>query len=411
MNKEKKICAACKHENILSKENQFDLKNIPPVDFYSRDKQKCKELYKHPIGIYVCEKCGLVQVKDSPDQKLFYENYIYESSSSRDMKNNFEELIKKIQEYKELNSEVHILDIGCNDGLLLKEIKKKSSKVKNLAGIDPSPISGQLNKLGIKIEKNYFPKTSKFQENEFDIITSTNAFAHIPNIAEATEKVVSLLKDQGLFIVEVSDFDKMNELKAWDYIYHEHLFYYTKDSIMKLLEAKGLKVIEIQEINTKGGSIRVIAKKEARQKEKEKKERVDKGKNSVKRIQTMQENYRQWKQNKDKFFEEHSGMRFIGYGACATASVTIAQSKKFNQLDYIIDDNKKRQNTFAPATTVEVKGLNAIKFQKNDIIIVFAWRFIKEIKQGITEYCNRNNFYQPKVVRSIDMKEWRGENE
>ncbi|WP_115071204.1 methyltransferase domain-containing protein [Synechococcus sp. UW179B] len=407
----KRTCAACEHENMQDRKNELDLKNIPPVDFYMNNKNKSEAINRYPIGIYMCNKCGLVQVKESPGQELFYENYIYESSSSTDMKDNFQELIRKIEEYRILDESVNILDIGCNDGLLLKEIMNKNGGVSSLAGIDPSPISESLKNSGIRIEKNYFPNTSLYKDSEFDIIISTNAFAHIPKIGEATAKVSKLLKEDGLFIVEVSDFDKMNELKAWDYIYHEHLFYYTKNSLSELLEAKGLTILEIQQIDTKGGSIRAIAKK-TKKKIMESKARIDKSNaGNMKSIVNMEKSYEQWKKDEKLFFENNTNTRFIGYGACATASVTVAQSENFNNLICIIDDNKKRQRNYVPSTSIEVTDLEDVKFTENDIIIVFAWRFIKEISKKIRKYCKTKDYPEPKLFRSIDMKEWRMENE
>ena len=233
---------------------------------------------------------------------------------------------------------------------------------------------------------------------------------HICKYREATDKVVKLLKNDGLFIVEVSDFEKMQEMKAWDYIYHEHLFYYTKKSLSHLLETRGMKIVEVQQIETKGGSIRVIARKSSGMSDK-KMESNNAGTVELQNIKELKKSYEKWKHSKDEFFHENEGKRLIGYGACATASVTIAQGNEFKTLHCIIDDNKKRQGTFSPNTCIKVKSLDEFVFEKDDVIIVFAWRFVEEISRKIVKYCKSKSYPCPKIVRSIDMREWGLDNE
>ena len=403
----KVICNSCQNKDIEESSDfkSFDLSSIPAVDLFQTSKSESLALKRFPLGIYICRYCNLIQIKHSPPPQEFYETYIYESSSSPDMESNFMELVNDISGHLNFaNKILKVLDIGCNDGLLLSKIAGKFPN-HQLYGTDPSPVSKSTQITKFKLFPEYFPGKLTQSSGPYDLITATNSFAHIPNIGEVTNKVHELLTDTGLFVIEVSDFEQMVSIGAWDYIYHEHLYYYTKRSIKTLLEKSNLSVIKIIPINTKGGSIRVIAKKNVSNYKSDKKDNsicLDSLNQDIILFDKIKLSYMKCLESYQKIDSSlSSSSKVYGYGACATASVTQAQHGLFKKIECIFDDNKKRQNLWAPSYGVQVKALENIIFKSEDIIIVFAWRFIDSISCNIRNYCEINNMPIPKIINSM----------
>jgi len=147
-------------------------------------------------------------------------------------------------------AQVKVLDIGCNDGLLLSMFI--SHKQFRLYGTDPSPVAQNASKGSFSLHSEYFPGASTKSAAPYDVIIETNSLAHIPEIGKCFEAIADILADDGILVIEVSDFDQMVAKGAWDYIYHEHLYYYTKQSLISMLAERGLEVYRIDEITTKG---------------------------------------------------------------------------------------------------------------------------------------------------------------
>ena len=394
-------CANCgdsiEFKNIKSSKRLL-LKPIPPVDLFQQTLFKSKALELYPLGIYECSSCSLIQIIESPPASLFYDNYIYTSASSPDMKENFLHLKDSILSEINLSKpQIKILDIGCNDGLFLSMFK--GQKQFRMYGTDPSPVAKKAAQGNFTLYSEYFPGSETREGAPYDLIVGTNSLAHIPNIGRCFAAIKKILSDDGILVIEVSDFNQMVNKGAWDYIYHEHLYYYTRASLSSILASRGLEVFRIDDIATKGGSLRVFAKHL----------------NNEHSIFTLDHdnNYSPISILKAKYddclklyseLEESmpENATLYGYGACATGSVTMSQHPLFRRLHSLIDDNNSRQGLFSPHWGTQVAPLSQISFSCNDIVIVFAWRFIDSIVKSIYVHCQKNNLPIPTIVPSIN---------
>ena len=394
-------CQSCGAINSNCTEDSskiFRLRPIPPVDLFQTDKVKAEEIPLHDLAVFKCRDCGLIQIESSPPANCFYDNYIYTSSSSPDMEKNFEDLAQSLQSLisAKMNDDLKILDIGCNDGLLLKKIHNYFPNA-HLYGTDPSPVALSQVSNFYTLHHEYFPGKKTTENGPYDIIIGTNSLAHIPNIGDCFEAISSLLKPNGILIVEVSDISEMAKKKAWDYIYHEHLYYYSNSTLSNILLKKGLATIRTDLIETKGGSIRLFAEK-----------------NSTSANKFAQNNYqddlallnncyqealKNYSSLEDYVLKHNS--RLFGYGACATASVAIAQHTLFQNIISIFDDNDKRQGLYSPHFAIPVQNIEDYIFNENDVIVVFAWRFIDAISRKIHNYCENNNAPVPHIINSM----------
>lgn len=391
-------CNSALNVENLKNDKLFQLKPIPPVDLFQTSRDSALGISLHDLTICECTNCGLIQILSSPPANTFYDNYIYSSSSSPDMENNFRDFVYSSSQFFESDMNAKVLDIGCNDGLLLRCINKVYPNIE-LYGTDPSPVALKSAKENYILHNEYFPGTKTTTNGPYDIIIGTNSLAHIPRIGECFIAINQLLRDNGVLILEVSDIAKMVEQSAWDYIYHEHLYYYSQDTIKQILETKGFEIVKIQQINTKGGSLRVYARKRCNPLNIESSIKVKR--NTY--VNQLKTSHQECLDYLDKLEEDiiSNNSRVFGYGACATATVSISQHKVYKRLEGIFDDNNQRHNLYSPHSGVKVLNLYDHKFQPNDIIIVFAWRFIDKIIGRITEYCNSSDMPKPIIIDAM----------
>lgn len=393
-------CANCGNlTNLTDIEgaNRLLLQPIPPVDLFQQASADSKALRLFPLGIYECPTCSLIQTIESPPASLFYDNHIYTSTSSLDMEANFLSLKQAILQEVQLDKpQIKLLDIGCNDGLLLSMFL--DNKQFTLYGTDPSPVAKNASDHRFTLHSEYFPGDVTRASAPYDIIIGTNSLAHIPDIGNCFEEIAEILADDGILVIEVSDFDQMVAKGAWDYIYHEHLYYYTKRSLAFILAERGLEAYKIDEIPTKGGSLRIFARHSSHKTSAEPLA-IDPSSHS---ILTLKTKYKQCLESYSKLESEiPNHATLYGYGACATGSVAMSQHPLFRRLHSLIDDNPNRHGLFAPHWATQVVPLSKVRFVRDDIVIVFAWRFIESITRNLKSHCELYGLQTPTIVPSI----------
>ena len=170
------ICQFCNFNNDLEEDctlSYFKLKPIPPVDFFQDNEEIAKQIPLYDLAIYKCKQCGLIQIENSPPANIFYDDYIYSSSSSPDMKSNFIDLSESISNLfnATTNAQIKILDIGCNDGLLLEQIHRVVPNAK-LYGTDPSPVAQKNTAIFYELHHEYFPGEKTIQNGLYDLIST-----------------------------------------------------------------------------------------------------------------------------------------------------------------------------------------------------------------------------------------------
>lgn len=216
----------------------------------------------YDLTLIQCESCTLVQLRFAPSMKeVFPETYPYLSGLTAPLLHNFDNQAQSVYSYISEDmrkKDIRVLDIGSNDGSLLKRYKERGCRV---YGIEPTQAADVANFDGIKTDKAYFNSESAQKLlKEFgrvSLVTATNVFAHIPDPLKILEDILLVLEEDGIFVSENHYFPDLVKQLQIDTIYHEHLRYYTVTSIERLLEARGLEIIHVEPISSHGGSIRV----------------------------------------------------------------------------------------------------------------------------------------------------------
>ena len=365
---------------------------------------KC-ELY--PLEVNYCNKCHNCQLSVAVNPKKMFSNYLYTSSTSKTFRNHFVTAAKKYSKELKLNKKKScIIDIGSNDGVALKPFLELGFK--NILGIEPAKNLAKLaNKNKIKTFNGFLEKKNikKIKKNA-DLILASNVFAHSDKLKEMAECMLSLLKKKGTIIIEVQYL--MNTLKdlTFDNIYHEHYNYWSLTSLVYFFNQLGAIIFRSEKIDTHGGSIRVYIKKDKKIKieqsvKKTLKEEEIFGIKNFKTYQKFGEKVYKIKENVLKNIKDlknkNKNKKIIGYGAPAKATTALNFFGISKEIDFIVEDNKLKQNKFIPGVKIPIKNKSFIK-HKDNILLVLAWNFYNDIKKNNAELSD--NFVNIKELES-----------
>ena len=249
------VCDSTELESLLF------LGYLPPVNTMPTIGTPLAEQPAYPAQLLHCKECTLAQLGLIVDPAiLFPPTYPYTSGTTKILRENFAELSREVESLYPLKSNQLIIDIGANDGTLLSNFQKNGVRV---FGIEPTNAAKLAIERGIPSMISFFNKATAekaaAEQGRAQIITATNVFAHIEDIHNIVDGVLTLLDESGIFISESHYFLSLLETLQYDTIYHEHLRYYSLTSLSHLLELHGLEVIHAKRIPTHGGSIRVYS--------------------------------------------------------------------------------------------------------------------------------------------------------
>ena len=241
----------------------IDLGNQPLANSLIKNIKENDGIEKYPLKVIRCENCTLLQIDYIVDQKKVYHlNYPYLPGITKTVDNEQRELSDFL--FKELNLKKNdsVVDIGSNDGSLLKHFKLKGLKT---IGVEPTNIAKIANKNGIKTLQSFFnDNTAKKiigENGKVKLITSTNVFAHMSTLGDVMDAIVKILDEDGFFCFENHYIMEVLQKVQYDTFYHEHLRTYSLISLNKLFEQYNLNLFHAQIVTRYGGSIRCIVSK------------------------------------------------------------------------------------------------------------------------------------------------------
>tara|TARA_B100000767_G_scaffold249531_1_gene251151 strand:+ start:283 stop:1521 length:1239 start_codon:yes stop_codon:yes gene_type:complete len=390
----KKNCRACKSYNLkkILKYNDSPIGDDYRMYAYNHE--------KYPIEVYLCKSCGLTQLLHVISPKILYSNYIYKTQDSPGLTEHFIDFASKVSKKLNLKKRSKILDIGSNDGVLLKEFKKRKNVV---CGVEPAKeISDLANKNNINTYNDFLNRklSNKIIKNEgqFDLIISNNVFANVDDINEWIANIKGMLKKDGTYIFETYYLYKLMKNKVFDFIYHEHLSSFSIKPLKKLFSRHNLALYNVDLINTKGGSIRCyVAHKNQK-----------KISNVVNSLIKKEIKYGLYSENKFKEFQKEidnlankthnyflnlklkKNNLVIGYGASISCTTLLYHFNIKKFIDILVDDNKVKLNRFLPGSELKVYKSREISKPKIKYVIILAWRFSDMILKKIKKLKRKN---------------------
>lgn len=403
----RKTCRLCDSKKLKL---ALRLKSTPIGDDYVKKNRLNEVQATYPLDLFLCEDCGHAQMLEVLNPETVFGDYLFETSSSKGLIEHFKNFVEDMSARIKLRKGALAVDIGSNDGTLLRFFKKKGLRV---VGIDPaSNIANKATRSGIETLPEFFnlklAKKIKVKFGFADIITAANVFAHIDDLADVTEGVRHLLSCDGVFVFEVSYLGDIIEKMLFDTIYHEHLSYHSIKPLKTFFDKHGLELFDIERIKSKGGSIRCFVRiKGAGRKiskivykmiAREEKLGYDKIESFLKFADKINSLKTRLLKIINKI--EKDGKKIAGYGASVTVTTLIYHLGIGNKMLFIADDNAKRKNLFSPGFHIPVRTPNELYRKKIDYVIILAWNYAEPIMRKHQSFFNTGGHFiipAPKV--------------
>lgn len=347
-----------------------------------------EEIY--PLTAYVCHNCLLVQAETYElTEKMFLE-YPYFSSVSNDWINQCSSYCDMIIKYAGLNTESFIVEIGSNDGYLLKNFLNEGMRI---LGIEPAK------NIAVAAVKNGIPTINDFFCNDIakkiideygkaDLIIGNNVLGHVSDINDIMRGIKLLLKENAIITFEFPSLYNLIHGNQFDTIYHEHHYYLSLISLSKILSQNSLRIFRVDELITHGGSLRVYICHEndlrptecsvERLYQKEVQADMDK----LSRYLMFNEQAKKTKRDALKYLIQvkEDGKKIAAFGAAAKGSVFLNYcgiGKDF--IDYIVDETVYKQGMYMPGVQIPIVSIQHMINDKPDCVVILPWNWTDEI--------------------------------
>jgi 2-polyprenyl-3-methyl-5-hydroxy-6-metoxy-1,4-benzoquinol methylase len=336
--------------------------------------------------------CSFVQLNVVVDPEVIYRDYIYVTTSSSGLDRHFSKYCKDVCDYLSYAKNKLVVDIGSNDGTLLKHFKQKKHRV---VGVEPAiEISKKANEDGIETYPHFFDKDlaeRMVSENgNANLITANNLFANIDDLHAFMQAADVLLSQDGVLVIESSYLYKMIKKMVFDFIYHEHISYLSATPLEAFMKSIDMHVIHIQEVPTKGGSLRYYCARLGSEWAVDASvEKIMESEHSEKQLRTVFQQYSESIENQKmklrSYLQAFDGKKVVGYGASATSTTLISHFGLHEHLNYLVDDNPGKIDTYSPGYHIPVDSPEKLRQDPPDVLIILAWRFKDEILRKIED--------------------------
>ena len=377
-------CPSCGSSSV---EKVYDFGRVPLAGYFPPYGSAKQEFLK-PMVLLSCDSCTLLFINPFIPDEFLFSNYRYVSSFG--MQEHFQSFAGWFKKYFNYQDGQQILEIGANDGPLLSEFRSIGI---DAIGIDPATNIVELaRQKNLNIINDFFDLRAleKYSLNRFaKYIIACNTFAHISGIVEMSRSISKALTDDGVFIVEIQSTYEMIKHHSFDFIYHEHKYYYSLKSIEKLMQGAGLYLVDGLKISTHGGSYRLIFSK------------IEKKKSwRLRNLEILEldktlsiTNIRHCI---DKFMEEVSNVAQIinilakeqfsicGFGASGRANMLINYlGNSAKHISLVYDESSERFGREMACSSIRVEKYCVGDLLNFDYCVVLAWNFEKKIIQKI----------------------------
>ncbi|HYG63846.1 MAG TPA: class I SAM-dependent methyltransferase [Thermoanaerobaculia bacterium] len=358
------------------------------------DLQKAETFY--PLHVYVCEGCWLVQLPEAASPETIFSDYAYFSSYS-------ESWLRHAQRYAEamiprfgLGPDSLVVEIASNDGYLLRFFKERGVPV---LGVEPAGnVAKAAEELGIPTVVRFFgtelARELAAGERRADLLVGNNVLAHVPDLNDFVQGLATLLAPGGVLTMEFPHLLRLMEEDQFDTIYHEHFSYFSLSAVRRVFAHHGLTVVDVEELPTHGGSLRVFARcsdgagqPTERATELLAREQAA-GLETSGPYQAFAERVRRVKRQLLRFLVEakEEGRTIVGYGAPAKGNTLLNYcgiGPDF--LDYTVDRSPHKQGRFLPGTRVPILGPDRIRETRPDYVLILPWNLKDEIMEQMAD--------------------------
>ncbi len=373
-----------------------DLGETPLANSYLRDEaDEIAAERSYPLHAKVCGSCFLVQLDAAvPADEIFDHDYAYFSSFSQGWLDHAKRYSMEMAARFGLGRESLVVEVASNDGYLLRYFVEQKIPV---LGIEPAGAAAQAAiDLGVPSRVQFFDEESAAalakEGIKADLIAANNVFAHVPDIRFFAAGFPKILKREGVVTFEFPHLLNLIEGYQFDTIYHEHYSYLSLLSVEKVLAAVGMRVFDVAELPTHGGSLRVFVCHQDAHHEAQKGVAHIRAKEAQAGLDQL-ETYQRYSQNigsiRDDFLAflaraKEQGSQVAAYGAAAKGNTFLNYcGVTSDDISFVVDRNPAKQNHLLPGSHIPVRAPEALALEKPDYVIILPWNLFEEISSSM----------------------------
>jgi SAM-dependent methyltransferase len=349
----------------------------------------------YPLHVFVCGECFLVQLLEYVKPQDIYGEYGYFSSYSDSWLEHAQRYVEMITARFHLSAKSQVVELASNDGYLLRNFVARGIPV---LGIEPAA-----NVAAVAVQKG-IPTVVKFfgvataqalavDGKRADLIIGNNVLAHVPDLNDFVGGMKILLKPTGLITMEFPHLSRLVEGNQYDTIYHEHFSYLSFLTVNRIFAGHGMKIFDVEELGTHGGSLRIYACHQEFQDwsigprviELQARE-VKEGVNRLDYYRGFGEKVKAIKRNLLEFLlqAKRQGKQIVGYGAPGKGNTLLNYCGiRTDFLDYTVDRNPYKHGKYTAGTHIPIFPPEKIQETRPDYILILPWNLKQEIARQL----------------------------
>jgi C-methyltransferase C-terminal domain/Putative zinc binding domain/Methyltransferase domain len=345
----------------------------------------------YPLHVFVCDQCFLVQLDEyvSPDT-IFNADYPYFSSYSTSWVAHARDYAEHMQTDHGIGAESFVVEIASNDGYLLQHFAEKGVRC---LGVEPSAgVANAAIAKGVPTVVNFFGAETAAhlvaQHGKADLLIGNNVLAHVPQLNDFVNGLRVMLADDGVITLEFPHLLRLMQSNQFDTIYHEHFSYFSFTVVNRLLARHDLVVVDVAELSTHGGSLRIYAAHKDGRRERSKRvlDLLERERSAGVETPEFYSGFEtkvretKWKLLQFMIDARRRGKSIVGYGAPGKGNTLLNYCGiRRDLLEYTVDRNPHKQGTYTPGTRIPILDPSQIDKTRPDFILILPWNLRDEI--------------------------------
>jgi SAM-dependent methyltransferase len=349
----------------------------------------------YPLRALVCERCFLVQLEEFETPERIFSDYAYFSSYSVSWLEHARRYTEQVTESLALDEHSRVVEIASNDGYLLQYFHERGIPV---LGVEPAANVAEVAlQKGIPTLVEFFGRATARMlaaESRADLLLGNNVLAHVPDLNDFVAGMKILLAPSGTITLEFPHLMRLIDERQWDTIYHEHFSYFSFLTVSRVFAAHGLRLFDVEELPTHGGSLRVYGchedDAEKRDTARALRLREREREAGYERLDTYLGYNACVAADKRQILEflidvKNAGLRMVGYGAPAKGNTLLNYcGVRRDFLDYTVDLNPHKQGCFLPGSHIPIHAPSAIHEDHPDTVLIMPWNLREEIVEQLS---------------------------
>lgn len=383
-----RLCRFC---GAHAEQSFVDLGSTPLANAYLTKAQLAAPEPSYPLRAFVCPQCWLVQADSFVPPEDIFSHYAYFSSYSDSWVEHARRFTVMARERFGLDAHSQVIEVASNDGYLLKHFVAAGVPV---LGIEPAAnVAEAARQIGVPTEARFFGRETAgdliARGLSADLIVGNNVLAHVPDINDFVGGLAVVLKPDGVVSVEFPHLLRLIEGVQFDTVYHEHFYYLSLLAVERVFAAHGLKVFEVEELPTHGGSLRVLACRAASDAHATgpglAKVRHDEQVAGFDRVETyaaFQSRVAPIREGLHAFLREAAGngQSVVAYGAAAKGNTLLNFCDVgTDRIDYVVDRSPAKQGYFLPGSHLPILAPEHIAETRPDYVLILPWNIREEV--------------------------------